>query len=258
VQREAKGPMIYILLPAFNEESGLPLLLKKIGECFEKNGNYLVVLVDDGSEDNSVEVARSFEKEIPIKIIQHGENKGLGAAINTGFEYLIPVVNDQDFIVTMDADNTHDPALIGGMVEKIEKNGLDVVVGSRYVAGADEIGVSVFRKLMSRGASLLIKMVNPIKGVKDYSSGYRLYRALALKSAWKYYEGRVVEESGFSCMVELLVKLANMSNLRFGEVPLVLRYDLKQGRSKMRIIRTIKRYLVLIIRSREWKKENKN
>jgi dolichol-phosphate mannosyltransferase len=87
-----------------------------------------------------------------------------------------------------------------------------------------------------------------MKGVRDYTCGYRAYRASTIKDAVTRYGDRLIEESGFSCMVELLLKLRRLG-IRCYEVPLVLRYDQKGGVSKMRVIRTIRRYLVVMTRN---------
>ena len=87
---------------------------------------------------------------------------------------------------------------------------------------------------MSRAASLLMRIVFPIRGVRDFTCGYRAYRADVLQRAVEHYHGEFVDQDGFQCMVDILLKLRPM-RLIFGEVPLLLRYDRKGGQSKMHV-----------------------
>jgi len=104
-------------------------------------------------------------------------------------------------------------------------------------------------KVLSRGASFLLSMVARVPGARDYTCGYRLYRASMLRRALKVWGDRLIEEAGFVCMAELLVKLGR-GGARVSEAPLVLRYDLKEGASKMKVMQTISRYFVMARRVR--------
>jgi dolichol-phosphate mannosyltransferase len=151
-------------------------------------------------------------------------------------------------VITMDADATHMPGLIVQMVRMIGE-GYDVVIASRYRAESRVYGVPVLRRIMSRGASLLMRVVFPIRGVRDFTCGYRAYRADVLRRAVDRYQGQFVNQDGFQCMVDILLKLRPM-RLIFGEVPLLLRYDRKGGESKMNIGRTARNTLMLLLRRR--------
>ncbi len=244
--------MIVIVLPAYNEEQSLPRLLERIAACGVANPDepYQVIVVNDGSHDATPTVALSFAGRLALRLINHDGNKGLGEAIKTGLTAAAQAAADDDAIVTMDADNTHDPALIPLLRAELTR-GHDLVIASRYQLGGKEIGLSLPRHVFSRGASLLLRLFFPIRGARDYTCGYRAYRGALLHRALQVYGARLVEEQGFTCMAELLIKLARL-NARVAEVPLVLRYDLKQGTSKMNVRRTIARYLVLI--ARHWRK----
>jgi dolichol-phosphate mannosyltransferase len=92
----------------------------------------------------------------------------------------------------------------------------------------------------------------PIPGVRDYTCGFRAYRASVLGASIEHYGDRFVTEKGFSCMVDVLLKLRrlriNGARIVMGEAPMVLRYDLKGGVSKMRVLRTIRQTLSLVVR----------
>ena len=93
------------------------------------------------------------------------------------------------------------------------------------------VGVPLLRRFLSYAASTLFRVLLPISGVKDFTCGYRAYRAKAIKDAIALDGDRFMDQDGFQCMVDILLKLRKM-NLIFGEVPFVLRYDLKEGEAR--------------------------
>jgi len=179
-----------------------------------------------------------------MTILRHGKNKGLGAAMRTGLTHIAEHGKDDDLVLTMDADNTHDPSIIPSMLRKIGQNA-DVVIASRYESGGAEVGLSAQRKFLSRGASLLLDTVYRIPGVRDYTCGYRLYRNACVRETIRRYGKHFITEDSFVCMAEILVKIAKLPST-VAEVPLILRYDLKEGASKMKKLKTIMRYLRFI------------
>jgi dolichol-phosphate mannosyltransferase len=243
--------MLYILLPAYNEERDIRSLLERICGAMQQLNvpNYKVFVVNDGSTDGTVRQVLAMQAAMPVELLNHGVNKGLGQSMLTGFRYATAQINSEDVLVSMDADNTHEPLLIGAMLEKIcpadDVRGADVVIASRYEKGGQEIGLSKIRSILSRVASSLMMIFFPIPGAKDYTCGYRAYSGEILKRAYQVYGDQLVEERGFTCMAEILIKLRAVG-ARVAEVPLVLRYDLKSGMSKMKVVRTILRYFVLI------------
>jgi dolichol-phosphate mannosyltransferase len=92
--------------------------------------------------------------------------------------------------------------------------------------------------MLSSGASTLLRLLFPTTGIRDYTCGYRAYRASVLKRAIAQHGQAFVDQDGFQCMVDILLKLRNQRCV-FGEVPIVLRYDRKQGESKMKVARTV-------------------
>jgi dolichol-phosphate mannosyltransferase len=146
----------------------------------------------------------------------------------------------------MDADNSHDPALILKMLAAADAG---VVIASRFQPGGQTIGVPARRRLLSRMASLLLSTVFPTPHVRDFTCGFRGYRAEVLQSALDAYGEALFESDGFQCMVDLLLKVRALG-VQFAEVPIVLRYDLKRGSSKMPVWRTIRSTLRLVVRRR--------
>lgn len=240
-----RGYTVFVLLPAYNEEVSLNDLLDRIKATTDGMSIHCqVVVVNDGSTDKTLEVAQRHSTSLPMQIINHDRNKGLGEALRTGLSSVRDMSRPEDVIITMDADNSHPPNLIPTMLDKIE-DGNDLVVASRYVRGAREVGLSLRRKVLSRGASALLKILFPIRGLKDYTCGYRAYRAAMIDKAFAGYGEMFVQERGFAAIVEILLKLRRL-NVTAAEVPLVLRYDQKVGASKMPILKTIMRYWTLI------------
>ena len=241
--------MVVITLPAFNEEATLPQLLGAIREAMAENRiEYRVVVVDDGSTDGTAKVATQLGDRMPITVLEHEENRGLGDALRSGLLHAIEDASDLDIIVTMDSDNTHAPGLIARMVRGI-REGNDVVIASRYRAMARVKGVPRYRRVLSRTANSVFRVLFPTPNVRDFTSGYRAYRASVLKRAFATYGDAFVAQSGFSCMVDILLKLRRLDAI-MSEVPLILRYDLKAGVSKMLVVRTIAETLRLMVSRR--------
>lgn len=228
--------MIYLLLPAYNEEASLPKLLPKIKETFlGRDEKYELVIVNDGSRDKTAEIIAEFEKDpdFPITVITHPINRGLGETERDGFEYVAKHANNDDVLVRVEGDDTHDPKYIFDLIAKLNE-GYDVVNTSRFQPGGDQKGLNSYRKAISRAANTFMKVLFNIKGVKDYSCGFRAYRGEALKTALTIYGNNFVQLRGlgFTATLETIVKL-NLLGCKFAEVPFVLRYDMKESDSKM-------------------------
>lgn len=239
---------IAIVLPAYNEEQDLPKLLARIAETLTgQRFRYQVIVVDDGSKDRTAEIARAAAATMPLRLIQHEVNRGLGMAIQTG---LAAAAESADAVITMDSDNSHDPANIPAMVRLIEEGRAQLVIASRFQKGSVVRGVPLYRQALSVGCFLLMKTVVPFANVRDYSAGFRAYDATLLqRMILAYGRDKLVEESGFVCMLEVLLKLRAIGATA-AEIPYTLRYDLKAGASKLRILRTLRRYLAVVNRYR--------
>jgi dolichol-phosphate mannosyltransferase len=239
--------MIKIVLPAYNEEKSIGPLLSRFSDVMNKKRLAMhIIVVDDGSKDST---AAEAKRTMPDAfIIVHESNKGLGEAVKTGLIAALETSEEEDVIVTMDSDDSHAPALIAKMVDKIDE-GCDVVVASRYLPESRVVGVSIFRQILSNGASFLFRLLYPINGVRDYTCGYRVYRASVLKQAFMKWGDDFVNQSGFSVMIDILLKLSRL-NVVFGEVPIILRYDRKSSASKMNVGATMMQTLRLLAKYR--------
>jgi dolichol-phosphate mannosyltransferase len=243
--------MIIAALPAYNEAEALPRLLQRMRETQPDLVEPLrVVVVDDGSQDDTAAAADRCDSEVlRVEVVRHDRNRGLHGALDTGFRAALERAQPQDWILTMDADDTHPPSLIVPMLAKARETGATVVIASRFQPGAEWFGLSWDRVLFSRTVSWMFRIAWPLRNVRDYTCGYRLYRAHLLKQAYEKWGDAFVNEPSFACMPDVLWKVSRLSPV-FAEVPLSLHYDRKPGASKMNVGRTIRRTLALIAKRR--------
>jgi len=243
---------IFLVLPAYNEEKCLAEVLGGFQRQAARLGKPAkVIIVDDGSSDGTRRIAESWTG-LPVDLAIHQVNRGLGEAIRDGLRRAADSAAPDDVIVSMDADNTQPVDLIPAMIQRLD-GGYELVIASRFRKGARVVGLSVIRRWMTAGARVLFQLALPIPGVRDYTCGFRAYRASLLQRAFARYGANLVEERGFACMAEILIKIGNLE-ASITEVPMVLRYDLKEGASKMPVSRTVARTLELIARSRKRQK----
>lgn len=163
---------IYIVLPAFGEENVIEKVIKDI----KKEGYNNIVVVDDGSKDNTYKKAKSTG----VTTIKHVINRGKGAATQTGIDAALLL--DADIVVTMDSDGQHNPKEIKDMIKPILDNEADVVVGSRMLNAKD---MPISRKLMNQVANIVTFIFFGVY-LKDSQSGFRAYTKEALKNAYTY------------------------------------------------------------------------
>jgi dolichol-phosphate mannosyltransferase len=242
--------VIYILLPAYNEETSIDGLFGRIREVMEAEKTpYKIIVVNDGSKDRTAQMLEDWSKKVPLDVVTHRINRGLGETSRDLFERAVELAAPDDVFIRMDCDKTHDPQYIRSMVRKIE-SGCDVVIASRFQPGGAMVGVSAYRAFISRCANLFMKLLFPTKDLWEFSCGFRAYRAEFIQAALRIYGNDFIELKGlgFTCTVEKLIKLRNLG-ARFGEVPFVLRYDLKESPSKMLSSITTLGYLVLALKN---------
>ncbi|OIO38869.1 MAG: hypothetical protein AUJ71_01970 [Candidatus Omnitrophica bacterium CG1_02_49_16] len=239
--------MIYIFLPAYNEEIALPRLVKKFDEVLKReNEAYKIVVFDDGSTDRTAAVAEGLAKQYPLEVLRHEKNKGLGETMRDGLHHLVNILGEEDIIVTLDCDDTHEPKFIPQAVKKL-RTGFDVVVLSRFDEGGGQKGLSAIKTFLSQGAGLFLKFFFPIQGVREYSCNYRVFRGSILKKADRIFGSDFIRLAhlGFAVSPEILIKM-RMLRAKIGESPFVLRYDQKPTPSKNNSFKTIKGYFAIV------------
>jgi dolichol-phosphate mannosyltransferase len=234
----------FIVLPCFNEEKNIKPLIYSIDQTLKPQVLYRIIAVDDGSRDRTGEVLKDLSADYSVEILEHKVNMGLGVALKTGLLAAAEEVLDDDFVVTMDSDNTHDPKHV---LEMLAAAGdASVVVGSRYVPGGRQLNVPAHRVLMSKAVNLLVRELFHLP-VRDATSGFRCFRGDLLKRLRDTFGDRIIESDGFAASLELLLKAVNSGGI-VAEVPIFLDYGKKGGASKMHLFSTIFRYVVLLLR----------
>ena len=234
---------VAVVIPMRDESAAVAPLLSRFISAAENGRGFSRILVIDGdSSDGTPDRVRAFADRLPLEIVELGRNLGLGGALDAG---LRRAIEGADAVVTMDGDGSHDPHAITSLLTRLDE-GYDVIIASRFVAGGREIGVAAHRRALSHAASALLRALFPFGAVRDYSSGFRVYRVESLRKVAR--EGSFIREVGFACMLELLLRIRQAGG-HAGEVPLVLRYDLKPSASKMDVPRTVLRTLVVIARN---------
>ena len=240
--------MIYILLPAYNEKLNLLRILKKIKTLIKRTKYSIkIIIIDDGSSDKTSKIFLKLKKKNNIVYKTHQKNLGLHKALDTGFKYILSNSKKNDIIVTLDSDNTHPIENLPLLINCI-RNGADVAIASRFVAGSKIIGLRIHRILLSYMAAYMFKIFFSLKNISDYTCSYRAYKSKIIFDCYKNYKN-FISEKNFSCVADILLKINKINkNVNFQEVPLCLKYNLKIGSSKMKVYRTIIRTILLIIK----------
>lgn len=239
---------VFVILPVYNEEQSLPTLIPRILKTMQSSQYpYLIVACDDGSRDHTSQLFNELSKNMNLHMITHKYNRGLGETVRDLMEYAASIADDSDVIVRMDCDDTHGPEFIPFMIKKIEE-GYDVVIASRFQSGGGQKGVNAYRAFISYAANCFMKVFFPIKGIREYSCGYRAYSALIIKKAVKFYGNDFIQLKGlgFTCTLEKLIKL-NLLGARMTEVAFELRYDQKRSESKMVSSITTLGYIIMAV-----------
>ncbi len=146
----------YVILPAYNEEEALARLIPRITQQLTAaQRSFEVLVVNDGSSDGTSRLLSAMPAKNNIRELRHEKNRGYGAALKTGFQWIAENASSDDAAVSLDADNTHDPAYILPMLQKLEE-GFDAVTASYTMPGGHATGVPWMRRLMSSFSEYLL------------------------------------------------------------------------------------------------------
>jgi len=236
----------FIVLPCFNEEKNIKPLVHSIDEVLRPQVRYKIIAVNDGSYDRTRVILKDLSADYPVELLEHSINLGLGAALRTGLLAAVEEALDDDLVVTMDSDSTHNPKHVLEML--VEAGNADVVVGSRYVKGGTQLNVPLHRVILSRTINFLIRKLLQLP-LNDTTSGFRCFRADLLKRLRETFRNSIIESNGFVASLELLLKAVHFGGV-IAEVPISLDYGRKGGASKMHLFSTIVSYLILLLKFR--------
>ena len=205
----------WIVIPAFNEETSIGQVLEQF-----KEEKYSVLIVDDCSSDLTSEVALRF----PVTLLKHVVNLGQGAALQTGFDYIINYTSAK-YVVTFDSDGQHQIADIPKLIEPLIAENMDVTLGSRFI-NRDSIKQIPFIKLVTLKLGLLFTRLTTKLKISDTHNGLRGFTIKALKKI-QIRQNRMAHAS------EILSQIAS-KGLRWKEVPVTVlytTYSKKKGQS---------------------------
>ncbi len=241
-------PTLYLIIPVFNEAGNIDRLLNSI-ELLQKTiaseFSITCLLVDDGSSDHTVDKIRSHTTYFSVITLTNPINLGPGAAFAKAFFYLSSRLKKNDWVLTMEGDNTSDITTIQHLLQR-RKEGYDVVLASPYLYSGSINNVAIHRVIISQMANTLTKIILGINGILTFSCFLRLYNGATIQSLQKRFGPNIIECQGFESMVELLAKLVQMK-VKISEVESIVDWRQRVGKSKMKILKTIRGYLKLFI-----------
>ncbi len=203
---------VTVIIPAFNEARFIGSIILKL-----KKWPVEVLVVDDGSTDDTAEIARAAGAEV----IRLGINQGKGVALNRGI--LTARQNKPDVIALIDADGQHLPEELGQVINPILQGEADITVGSRYLQNSSN--TPSHRKLGHKAFNMLTGVASGVR-VSDSQSGYRAFSP-------KAYDVLVFNSKGFSVESEMQF-LASEQDLKILDVPVTIQYFDKEKRSAWR------------------------
>ncbi len=209
-----------IIIPTYNELENIRRLLP---ELMALDPGIRVLVVDDNSPDGTGRLVDGMAAENErISIIHRPAKLGLGTAYVAGFKYAIQ--QDVQCVFEMDADFSHDPAMIPKFLEQIAS--CDVVIGSRYISGINVVNWPMSRLLLSYFANLYTRVVTGM-GIQDTTSGYKCFRREVLKNI----DLDKVRSDGYAFQIEMNYRCWR-KGYRLREIPIIF-VDRRSGVSKL-------------------------
>ena len=209
-----------IIVPTYNELENISRLLP---ELMALSPDIRVLVVDDNSPDGTGKLADEMAAENErISVLHRSGKLGLGSAYVAGFKYAIR--QDVDCVFEMDADFSHDPAMIPRFIEQIESS--DVVIGSRYISGINVVNWPMSRLLLSYFANLYTRVVTGMT-IRDATSGYKCFRREVLENI----DLDDVRSDGYAFQIEMNFRCWR-KGYRMREIPIIF-VDRRSGTSKL-------------------------
>ncbi|KAL3859052.1 hypothetical protein ACJMK2_009288 [Sinanodonta woodiana] len=218
------GEKYSVLLPTYNERENLPIIVWLLVKYFTESGyDYEIIVIDDGSPDGTLAVAKQLENiygKDRIVLRPREKKLGLGTAYIHGIKHA-----KGNFVIIMDADLSHHPKFIPEFIKKQKEGNYDVVSGTRYTGNGGVYGWDFKRKLISRTANYITQiLLQP--GASDLTGSFRLYRKEVLD---KLVNACV--SKGYVFQMEMVVR-ARQFGYSIGEVPISF-VDRVYGESKL-------------------------
>jgi dolichol-phosphate mannosyltransferase len=212
-----------VIIPTFNELENISDMILKV---MNLDGEFELLIIDDGSPDGTATIVKSLQKVFPTRLflIERKEKLGLGTAYITGFEWALK--NNYDYIFEMDADFSHNPDDLIRLYEACAVQGYDLAIGSRYITGVNVVNWPIGRVLMSYFASVYVNFITGLP-VKDATAGFKCYHRSVLKGI-KLKEVKFI---GYAFQIEMKFTAWKLG-FKITEVPIIFT-DRTKGTSKM-------------------------
>ncbi len=212
---------VWVVLPTFNEVDNVEEALRRVRRAVP---DAHVLVVDDGSPDGTAAVAERVGAEIGgVSLLRRPAKAGLGSAYRAGFRQGMDA--GAEVLIEMDADLSHDPAVIPALLSAID-HGADLVIGSRYVPGGSIPNWSRHRLALSKWGNRYAGAMLGL-AVRDATSGFRAYRVAFLRGV----DLDAVRADGYGFQIEMAHRVAEGGG-RVVEVPIAFT-DRERGTSKM-------------------------
>lgn len=234
---------ITVLIPCFNEESGIAEVIKKFPREKLESLNYFldIVVIDNNSIDRTAEIATTHGATVI-----HEPKKGKGNAIQAGFKY---IKHDTDYVVMIDGDNTYRPEEILNLIEPLKSNFCDVVIGSRLLGSISEGSMTKFNMMGNKVFSLLVRtFYKGGKNVTDVLTGYFAWK----RGTIERLRTHLISQE-FTIEMEMVTKMAKLGE-KMVFVP--IGYDPRAGQTNLRPIRDGLYILGMFLQNLFWKPKN--
>ncbi len=211
---------VYVVTATYNERESIPQLCARLREMLP---DAHLVVVDDNSPDGTGDAVRELAaRDECVHLIARPGKLGYASAHQAGMRWALET--GARYVVTLDADLSHDPGAIPAMLEALAR--YDVVIGSRYAPGGGFEGVGADRRALSRFANAYVRLILGLP-VRDCTSGFRAYRAETIERAGLLEPG----PEGYVFLTEALWR-CRRAGARLGEVPIIY-HAREHGQSKM-------------------------
>lgn len=233
-------PSVVVVTPTYNERDNLPALAARIFSLGIDNLGLIVI--DDNSPDGTGQLAEKLSQKYPIKVIHRSEKRGLGTAYIEAFRFILQSQNPPDYIVQIDADLSHDPAVIPLMIKKAGECSL--VLGSRYIRGGGVKNWGLSRRLVSRFGNIYARVVLGIP-IHDLTGGFKCWSREALEKI----NLDSLSSLGYNFQIETTYKAYRLG-YKIREIPIIFE-ERKTGASKFNLGIILESFFkVLILRFR--------
>jgi dolichol-phosphate mannosyltransferase len=217
-------PGAWLILPTYNEAVNIePLVRAVLPELAEASADHRILIVDDNSPDGTGRIADRLASELDtVEVLHRDEKRGLGVAYVAGFRRALD--GGADLILEMDSDFSHSPVDVPRLIRAAE--GVDLVLGSRYVPGGGVSDWGFIRRALSRGGSWYARLVLRVK-VNDLTGGFKCFRREVLE----VLDLDSIHAEGYGFQIELTYRTLR-AGFRVAEIPIVFR-ERQAGLSKM-------------------------